>query len=685
MSQIEAAPAPAAPITPPRADQRRGIDRIATFVLAGLVLAVLVMLGRVAQLQLAPSEGLKPFLSDRTTTVRLAGVHGDIQDRRGLSLAATHFARRVFIDPVEFLAAPPDAIPRLAEAMGVTPAFIAQRLAAKVDVTAQRVAAETDNDPATEPDGKPIRYVSLGNPIEDWREESVRALKIPGVHLEARPVRELVGGATVAPIVGMVGVDHEGRLGAELAAQAVVKPTAGRYTYVRDAAGKPLWATADAYVRPSRGQDVRLAVDLNIQQIVTEELNDGIHAAGAVGGRCVVLDPRSGELLAMADLIRPVEGLVDYDWKTVIPKTGIPGVRFRTLRADPMRAKVPEAARNRCLEDVYEPGSTFKTFVWAGITEAGLVRPAEIIETHGGIWRTPYGREIRDVTRRGPQPWTDVLINSSNIGMAQGAARMSFADLHALVRRFGFGSRTGIGGPGESAGIVISAKAWTKYDQTSVAMGHSVAVTPIQMVRAFSAFARTGDLAGTVPPIATFALDPEVSAAGVPGVRAVSRSAAELTRQTMVGVTENLDSRLLGKKENHFDVRYQAFGKSGTAEIPLGDPPKGQRRPKGSDGYFRGQYNSSFIAGAPVDEPRLVVLVVIDDPGPERIAKKEHYGSVVAGPVVRRILERSLAYLAVPPTFAPGEAAEKAKARAAARAGGGQGNSSDLEPTYRPD
>jgi len=227
------------------------------------------------------------------------------------------------------------------------------------------------------------------------------------------------------------------------------------------------------------------------------------------------------------------------------------------------------------------------------------------------------------------------------------------------VLRFGFGQRTKIGLPGESPGIVTTLKNWSKYSQTSVAMGHEVAVTPVQMVRAFSAFARTGDLAGTIPGVHFTAVDP--STVHDEASRALNARTAELTRRTMHGVAQRVDDKAF-KDENGKPIppRYDWFGKSGTAEIPIGKAPPGLRRPMGSDGYYRGQYNSSFIAGAPLESPRLVVVAVIDDPGPAKIARKQHYGSWVAGPVARRVLERALPYLGVPPNQLPMDASQAA-------------------------
>jgi cell division protein FtsI/penicillin-binding protein 2 len=187
-------------------------------------------------------------------------------------------------------------------------------------------------------------------------------------------------------------------------------------------------------------------------------------------------------------------------------------------------------------------------------------------------------------------------------------------------------------------------------------MGHEVAVTPVQMVRAFSAFARPGDLAGTIPGVHFTAVDPET--VNKESKRSILAKTAELTRKTMYGVAQKVDDKAFRDESGKvIPPKYDWFGKSGTAEIPVGKAPKGYKRPAGSDGYYRGQYNSSFIAGAPLASPRLVVVAVIDDPGPSLIAKKHHYGSWVAGPVVRRVMERALPYLGVKPTAVPLETA----------------------------
>jgi cell division protein FtsI (penicillin-binding protein 3) len=630
------------------------IDRVATLTLLAAGALLTLMFARVVQLQTAPGALLASHGGDRVTARTEPGVRGDFRDRRGRPIAMTRFAYRVFIDPVDFPSPIDEHVAQLADAMDVPFDEIMRRLAPRIAENERLRAADEDDDPWTEADRPLHRYVAInhgpnGGVIEDWRVDMVKGLKIRGVHLELRPVREGPASDLVAGLIGKVGYEQKGLLGVEKSLDAAVQPQPGRLEYVRDANGRPLWVNAGGYTAPERGEDVRLSIDLEIQRIVLEEVERGVEKADAAGGRCVVMDPRTGEVLSIVDVIRDVPGAVPYQWDVPIGQERGGRPRYITINADRARGSDAALSRNRCVEDVYEPGSTFKPFMWAAATELGIARPTDVIDTENGTWRTPYGRTISDVTKRGTMTWRDVLVNSSNIGMAKVTSGMSFDQMRDAVLKFGFGRRTDIGLPGEAFGLVTSRKNWSKYSQTSVAMGHEVAVTPVQMARAFCAFARNGDMAGTLPPATLRAVPADSGFGGAaPGPRVLPPQIAMLTRDAMRGVTHNLDQRMSRNDPDAAALRYEAFGKSGTAEIPLGPPPKGKRRPRGSDGYFQGQYNSSFIAGAPFDDPRVVVVVVIDDPGPALVAGRRHYGAATAGPVARRIIERSLAYLGVP-------------------------------------
>jgi cell division protein FtsI (penicillin-binding protein 3) len=318
-----------------------------------------------------------------------------------------------------------------------------------------------------------------------------------------------------------------------------------------------------------------------------------------------------------------------------------------TLAPDPARDVHVSLGRNRCIEDVYEPGSTFKSFVWSAITAMGAADPGEIIDTEGGRWRTSYGRAIEDESRQNQLSWHDVLVHSSNIGMIKSAERIGFAQLREIVVRFGFGSKTGLGLPGETSGLVTPARQWSKHTQTSIAMGYEVGVTPVQMVRAFSAFARSGELAGTIPELRLTAVDTREMATNV-ATRVLPTDVVMVARDAMGDVAHNMETRW-AKPPKGQAWRYDLFGKSGTTKIAAVAPPE-KRRPRWLGGYFERQYHSSFIAAGPIEAPRIVVLVVIDDPGPERVRTRSYYGSAVAGPVVRRVMERSLSYLGITPT-----------------------------------
>jgi cell division protein FtsI (penicillin-binding protein 3) len=710
----------------------RRADRVSIITGVGMTILMVIMLVRVAQLQLRPTQVLADHVQARVSTREELPLRGDIMDRRGRPLSVSRFGTRVFVDPEQLPRPVDEAIVQLSAIIGVPADELGTRILSKLAENERRRAAlppeaakepstplarffassrpsetasptaptttppsattpstpaapadptATLNDPtgtapvtmegdapivsaadaadATTGPKKLIRYVPISDILTDNQAEQVKKLKIKGVHLERRPVREYPGGTAVASLVGKVDVDHHGLIGAEKMLDADLLGTGGKVQYVRDASGRPLWIEPGQVQAGTPGKDVKLSLDLEVQRIAMEELQRGIEEADSAGGRIIVFDPYSGEIVAMGDIMRDLPGLAEYPWaverkkgdKSADTSRPPPAKRYRVLKPDPQRLKHPGLGRNRCIEDVYEPGSTFKSFVWSTITELKLARPDDIFDTEGGRWHTPYGRYIEDVTKRATMSWREVLINSSNIGMVKGASRLSFVQLHDAVKRFGFGKRTGVGLPGEATGIVTDLMKWSKYSQTSVATGYEVAVTPLQMVRAFSVFCRPGDLAGTLPPVRLTA-SAEVDPLNSVVVRVLPADIARLAREAMAHVASNMQDSLEKASHEH-NWRYTMFGKSGTAEIPLGKSPEGFRRPRGVTGYFDDQYNTSFIAGGPVEDPRLVIICVIDDPGPERVRNRTHYGARTAGPVVRRVMERALTYLGAPPSPAP--------------------------------
>ncbi|MBX3389057.1 MAG: penicillin-binding protein 2 [Phycisphaeraceae bacterium] len=705
----------------------RRINTIATLAVGTLTVLLCLLLARVTQLQLRPPGDLRREMEPRVSVRKDLPIRGDLLDRRGRILSTTRVGYRVVVDPTQ-LKSLDEAIVKLARATGQREDVVGERILSRVNEnrrredlrkklepfaeagantalltaiksafgsalgkgnpesappseteTRQLASQEIDAD-APAPSLKPIRYLPMTRLLSDEQVAAVRSARIKGAILERVMVREYPGGPEVASIVGLVGFGHVGVLGAERMLNKRLSGSPGTISYVRDAKGKPLWIEPGQVKPAEPGIDIRLSIDSEMQRIAVEELQRGITDADSAGGRLMIFDPLTGEVLAMVDIVRHVPDAIPYPWAKVLPalpedpaaatssgkgkakkpapkKLRIedhgppPPARYITIQREQTNDDLPAMHRNRCVEDIYEPGSTFKPFVWSTITELGRARVEEVFDTEGGRWHTSYGRYIEDVTKRATMTWAEVLINSSNIGMIKGAERLSYQELRQAVVRFGFGKKTNIGFAGEASGIITSLKDWSKFSQTSVAYGHEVAVTPLQMVRAFSAFCRPGELAGTLPAVRLTAQTVD-DVRGTVVERVLPVNIANLTREVMQGVAAKVEMNLANSSHgSEAGWKYSMFGKSGTAEIPL-TPPVGKnlRRPKGTSGYFDNQYNSSFIAGGPAEAPKIIVLCVIDDPGPSKIRIRQHYGSYVAGPVVRRTMERALNYLGVQPT-----------------------------------
>ncbi|MFG0284213.1 MAG: peptidoglycan D,D-transpeptidase FtsI family protein [Phycisphaerales bacterium JB039] len=616
----------------------------------GVSVLLAVIMVRVIQLQVAPGTPLAQLVSSRTSARPIPTLRGDLVDRRGRPLATTRFGYRLFIDPVALESEDLDArITRLADALGVEPLQIGESIVTAVAANqARRAAAGSEGAPEPPP---LIRHVRLVQRMTDLQVRNVRRLGLPGVHLERLQVREYPGGELVAPIVGKVGFEEQGLLGVEALLDQSLRGEHGRVQYARDARGRPLWMGDGAVVPARRGVDTRLSIDLELQRIAHEELLRGIEDAGAAGGRLLAMDPVTGEILAMLDIIRELPDIVEYRWRTRGEpwKPDPPGYapRYRVIEPDPRRGLDPAWTRNRCIQDMYEPGSTFKPIIWSLVTEAVPGILGETFDGHSGLWRTEYGRTIRDVHKAEKFTWPEALEWSSNIAMAQGAARLTPAQLRGGITSFGFGSQAGSGLPAEMPGIVTSAEAWSKWTHTSVSFGNEISVTALQLARAYCAFARPGELAGTMPEVRLVVPGADGPAAYI-RTRVLAPAVALRTRQALRIVAERMDAQMRLRWPEEPRPRYTMFGKSGTADVPTGAPPDGKRRPPGAGGYLDEQYISSFVAGAPFEQPRIVIVVTIDDPGPQAIRARRHYGSQCAGPVVRRFVERALAYLGEP-------------------------------------
>lgn len=627
-----------------RAAERTRIDRIALTLGVGATALLLIIIARVALLQFAPGERLLDAADQHHATERFDAPRGDILDRRGRVLASSRVADRAFVDPalVPVDGSLPRHIAALADALDDDPDDLAHRI---LGALGRSMSQFHDA-------GRFTRYVRLSGPLTIEQADAVRALKIKGIHLEPIPIRERMTDDTLATIVGRIGPDPAQTIGMESRFAETLAPTSGSMPVLRDGKRRVMWAERSG-IRPSRsGGPVRASIDLRIQQIARGELQRAVADTDAAGGRCIIVDPITGEILAMVDLVAQRDDLTPFDPKNPNHLRPEPEQRprFQIIPSIGDPALDPAIRRNRLVHDQYEPGSIFKPFVWAAATANRVARLDEQFKVNYGTWRTPYGRPIRDVVDNfAEMSWRDVLVRSSNIGMAQAAARLTKPQLRDVINDYGFGTPTGIGIPGERAGMVTSARNWSDYTQTSVSFGQEIAVTPVQMVRAFCAFARSGPLAGTLPELTLVARDPDdippADASPITGpAPVIDPWSAYQTRDAMVEIAANVRRRARQLNADEPRSLYSSFGKTGTAQVA---------RP-GTRGYFERQYMSSYITAAPVDNPRIAMLVIIDDPGPARIANRAHYGSATAGPAAMRIIDRVLAYMGLPPD---GEAA----------------------------
>jgi cell division protein FtsI (penicillin-binding protein 3) len=407
----------------------------------------------------------------------------------------------------------------------------------------------------------------------------------------AYPQRELA-----ASVLGYVDVDEKGLGGIEYALDKEVRGRPGKMMVMAD--GRRRWYDRrESAADP--GASVVLTIDETVQYIAEKELGRAIAETHALRGTVVVEDPNTGELLAIAN------------WPTFDPNEA--------------GSYSDDARMDRAVGAAYEPGSTFKVITLAGAIEHGVVNPDELIDCQMGSI-VVAGRLIHDWHPFGALSVRGVLANSSDVGTIKIALRLGAPRFYDTIRQFGVGQPTGIELPGENRGLLRPTEAWTPSSIGSLAMGQEVSVTPIQIASAISAIANGGTL---YRPRVVREVRGGVESASLPGpdpTPATDAKTAATIREMMEDVIQEGTGKLA-----RLDG-YTAAGKSGTAQKI--DPATGR--------YSRTEYNASFVGFAPVNEPAVTILVVLDSPA------GQHHGGLVGGPVFKRIAEQVLAYLDVP-------------------------------------
>ncbi len=545
-------------------------------VLAWLALVVL----RLVDLQVLQSGGLtQRALSQHQSTVDLPARRGGILDRHGTDLALSTSAQSVGVFA--------DRVPDRRELAG--------RLAAALDVDEAALRGRLDRGGFQ----WAKRLLTLAEA------KRARGLDLDMLHFETESKRYYPHETVAAHLLGTVGLDHQGQAGLEQRFERVLRGEAGLGVMQYDAHQQRYGMQT---LKPSvPGDDLVLEIDLDLQSIVHMELERSIHATESQAGTVVLMEPDSGAVRAMAS----------WPWFD-------PNSLSRT-------AKDLENTRNFAVSHLVEPGSTFKVLTAAAALEEGLVTTADEFDCEmGAIW--VGRRRIRDHHPYGTLTMPQVLIKSSNVGIIKIGQRLGEASMHRYIRRFGFGSSTGVPLPGEVPGLVRPVARWSGNSLASLAMGQEVGVTALQMARLFAAVANGGML---VKPRIVRAIR-ERGGAEAPFEREDPvRVMSPGTAATMQAILEQVVEAGTGRRARV--PNYRVAGKTGTAQMinPV------------SRSYSDGAYLASFCGFAPVNRAALVGVVMLYDPRGEL-----YYGGSIAAPLFQAVMRRALRRLDVPPSRA---------------------------------
>lgn len=454
------------------------------------------------------------------------------------------------------------------------------------------------------------RFVWLSRKIDPTMAEKVKDLgsKKIGLLVETRrfyPKKTLAGS-----VLGFTGIDNKGLEGVELWYDSALRGINGWVLVEKDAFGRAVFPGGPGfeYTLPKPGNDVVLTIDEVIQHIAEKELDKAVLDSRAKGGVCIVMNPHTGEVLALSVRSSPAAGQV--------------------FNPNSPQQYKPGDWRNRAVTDAFEPGSIFKPFLAVAALEHKVVHPLERFDCSAGKIQIA-DRVISDAKKHGVLTFTDVIAESSNVGTIKVAQRLGKERFYRYITAFGFGSKTGIDLPGEIPGLVKDYRLWSGVSIGSISIGQEIAVTPIQIAAAFSALANGGVLMR--PYIVSEVMDRNGTGSRKFGPQIKGRVA---TSETCAKVNKMLQKAVeTGTGQKARPTAYTAAGKTGTAQKI--DPKTGM--------YSKKAYVSSFVGFAPVESPRLIIVVMIDTP--EGVV----YGGSVAAPAFKVIAEQALAYMQVAP------------------------------------
>ena len=548
-----------------------------TGVFAGLL--ALIVLRAVDLTVLRGPELARLAAMQHRARIELTPHRGPIVDRNGEALALSLDVPSVYVRPREF---------------GRQDAHLAA-LAAALHLPLGAVRSKTASEE---------RFVWLKRQVPPREAEAVERLGLKGVYTVQEGRRFYPHNSLAAHLLGLVGVDSQGLEGLERRLDPVIRGEPRDIEADRDGRRQVIF-TSGVPAPPAQGSRVELTIDAGIQDVTERELAAGVAAAKAAGGAAVVLDPSTGEVLALANV------------PTFDPNQ--PGRR----RDHAWRDRV----RDRAITDPYEPGSTFKAILAAAAVEESVVRPTDSFFCENGRYQIGKWR-IHDSHRHGWLSFAEVIQYSSNIGATKVADRLGAARYYRYLRAFGFGARTGIELPGETPGIVRPLESWARIDLATHSFGQGVSVTPLQMAVAFAAIANGGTLVR--PFLVRRVLSPEGEVVLENRPVVVRRVVSARTAETVTALLRRVVEEKGGTGEKARLDDFPVAGKTGTAQ-----------KVNPQTGTYSSKRIGSFVGFAPADHPRIVILVLIDEPG------VSSYGGVVAAPVFRAIAGTVLERLGV--------------------------------------
>lgn len=516
--------------------------------------------------------------SQHITKLKLDFKRGTIYDRKKRILASSTTVKSVY------------AVPYLIKDAESTAKVLSEILGVDQDILEKRFSSDK-------------KFVWVDRKIDEKLYEKVKALDLNGIDFLDETKRFYPKGELASHIIGFVNLDNKGMEGLELSHEKYLSGKNGYCFVERDAAGRKILSRIKSEILPENGKDMMLTIDEVIQYIAETELDKAYKKYNAKGAMMVVMDSKTGEILALAN--RPT-----YD----------PNFYFDSKT---------ESRRNRCVTDFFEPGSTLKTLSGAAVLNEDVTKLETKFFCEHGAYRIGR-RTLHDSHGYGNITFKQVIEKSSNIGIAKAVFMMGKDKLYDYLIDFGFGRKTKIGLLGETAGLLSAPKRWSDIQTANISMGQGISVTSLQLVNAVNSLGNGGELLKPYIVKGIYGSDGSVVDENKPEAlrTVISKETSKDITEAMIGVVS-----LKGTARRAAIEGYDVAGKTGTAQ---------KVKPEG--GYSHKDYIASFVGYVPAEDPVITVLVVVDTPKPV------YYGGVVAAPVFREAAKAILKYLNVSPT-----------------------------------